>query len=246
MLKFIFIVCTEPYKYEAMDTILNLGEAIINKGHQIVGIFFYGSGVYNLKGNRKLSDSIRNLTKKIQFFSENYNVKIAACSTWTSITGLKESDFIKNTCIEGLGGLSELITESDRVIFFGPGRWGIITSIIIICEDSPFGKNSTIESIRLAAGILALGDIESCKLILLGDAIYFLNKNSKPSALGMDSLEPIIKLIEFSEMEIYIIVEDLEAIGLKTEDLISYQHLKIVDFKEISKLIIDSDFCFKY
>ena len=40
MLKFTFIVSTEPYKYEAMDTLINLGEAIINKGHQIAGIFF--------------------------------------------------------------------------------------------------------------------------------------------------------------------------------------------------------------
>lgn len=122
MVKFTFIVSAEPYKYEAMDTLLNLAEAIINKGHEILGIFFYGSGVYNLKGNRKLSSSIRNLPKKIQLFNENYNVKIAACSTWTSITGMKESDFIKNTCIEGLGGLSDLMINSDRVIFFGPGR----------------------------------------------------------------------------------------------------------------------------
>ncbi len=48
---FTFVVCAEPYKYEAVDTVINLGEAIINKGNQILGIFFYGSGVYNIKGN---------------------------------------------------------------------------------------------------------------------------------------------------------------------------------------------------
>jgi len=38
-----FVVCAEPYKYEAMDTMLNLAESIIKKGQKILGIFFYGS-----------------------------------------------------------------------------------------------------------------------------------------------------------------------------------------------------------
>ena len=122
MLKFSFIISAEPYKYEALDTVINLGEAIINKGHQILGIFFYGSGVYNIKKDRRLFSSIRDLPKRLQEFAEENEAKVAACSTWISITGLKETDFIKNACSEGLGGLSELIANSDRVIFFGPGR----------------------------------------------------------------------------------------------------------------------------
>ena len=47
MVSFTFIICAEPYKYEAMDTVINLVEAIIKKGHKIIGIFFYGSGIYN-------------------------------------------------------------------------------------------------------------------------------------------------------------------------------------------------------
>ena len=50
MVIFTFVVCSEPYKFEAIDTLINLGEAIIKKGHQILGIFLYGSGVYNVKG----------------------------------------------------------------------------------------------------------------------------------------------------------------------------------------------------
>ncbi|MFX0031988.1 MAG: DsrE/DsrF/TusD sulfur relay family protein [Candidatus Hodarchaeota archaeon] len=122
MLKFCFIIAAEPYKYEAMDTVINLGEAIIKKGHQVLGIFFIGSGVYNIHKNRKLFSSIRDLPKKLQEFIEKSNANVAACSTWVSITGLKESDFIENACLDGLGGLSELIGNSDRVIFFGPGR----------------------------------------------------------------------------------------------------------------------------
>ncbi len=122
MVKFSFVVAAEPYAREALDTVLNLSEAIIKKGHEVLGIFFYGSGVYSIKGNRELGSSMRDLSKKLVEFSEKHGAKIAACSTWISITGIKSSEFIENACLEGLGGLSELITNSDRVIFFGPGR----------------------------------------------------------------------------------------------------------------------------
>lgn len=122
MLKFSFVVAAEPYKYEAIDTVINLGEAIIKKGHKLLGIFFFGSGVYNIKKDRKLFTSVRDLPKRLQEFSEKNDSRIAACSTWISITGLKESDFIAQACSDGLGGLSELIGNSDRVVFFGPGR----------------------------------------------------------------------------------------------------------------------------
>jgi tRNA 2-thiouridine synthesizing protein D len=121
MVVFTFVVCAEPYKYEAVDTVINLGEAIINKGHQILGIFFYGSGVYNIKGDVLTDDSTRNLPDRLQDFSKKHDAKLAACSTWISISGIKSSEFIEGACQEGLGGLSDLIARSDRVIFFGPG-----------------------------------------------------------------------------------------------------------------------------
>ncbi len=68
MVSFTFVVCAEPYKYEAMDTVLNLGEAIIKKGHEILGIFLYGSGVYNIKSKEITSDSVRDLSVRLSNF----------------------------------------------------------------------------------------------------------------------------------------------------------------------------------
>jgi sulfur relay (sulfurtransferase) complex TusBCD TusD component (DsrE family) len=121
MVTFTFILCSEPYKYEAVDTLINLGEAIIKKGHQILGIFLYGSGVYNIKGDILTDESTRNLPDRLGHFCMKYDVKLAACSTWLSLSGIKSSEIIQGACQEGLGGLSELIAQSDRVIFFGPG-----------------------------------------------------------------------------------------------------------------------------
>jgi len=67
----------------------------------------------------------------------------------------------------------------------------VVNSIVLICEDSPFGKNSAVESIRMATGILAVGDIDDCKIILLNDAVYFLSKNINPEALNVDPFDNI-------------------------------------------------------
>ena len=68
----------------------------------------------------------------------------------------------------------------------------MVQSIIVVCEDSPFGKNSAMESIRLATGLLAVGDIELCKVIFLKDAIYFLNKNINPEAnISVSRVSPL-------------------------------------------------------
>ncbi|MFX1497045.1 MAG: DsrE family protein [Promethearchaeota archaeon] len=115
-----------------------------------------------------------------------------------------------------------------------------------MCEDSPFGKNSAVESIRLAAGIISLGDIEKCQVLLLGDAIFFLNKNVNASATNMDSLDDMIRLIELSELHIIVALEDLIALGLDKNDLISYQNLDFMDNMAVSKLILENDLCFKF
>lgn len=121
MVVFTFVVCAEPYKFEAMDTMLNLGEAILKKGHQILGIFFYGSGVYNVKREINISSNMRNLPERLEHFTKKNNLNLSVCSTWVNFTGLKSDDFIEETRQVGLGGLSEWMAESDRVIVFGPG-----------------------------------------------------------------------------------------------------------------------------
>jgi sulfur relay (sulfurtransferase) complex TusBCD TusD component (DsrE family) len=121
MVSFTFVVCAEPYKYEAINTVINLGEAIIKKGHEILGIFLYGSGVYNIKSKEITGDSLRDLPKRLSNFCEKNTAKLTACSTWISFTGIQPTEFIEGATQEGLGALSDLIARSDRVLFFGPG-----------------------------------------------------------------------------------------------------------------------------
>jgi sulfur relay (sulfurtransferase) DsrF/TusC family protein len=122
----------------------------------------------------------------------------------------------------------------------------MVNSIVLICEDSPFGKNSVVESIRMATGILAVGDIDDCKVILLNDAVYFLSKNLSPESLEVDPFDNIMRLMELSDLEIYIHDLALEERGMEGSDLISGDNVRVVSMQKISQIIAESDMSFKY
>ncbi len=119
-------------------------------------------------------------------------------------------------------------------------------SIIILCEDSPFGKNSAVETIRMATGLLAIGDIDNCKVVFMKDAIYFLSKNINPEALDIDSFTNIMRLIELSGLEIFVHDEALETAGMTVLDLNPIENIKVVDIQQISQIISEADMSFKY
>jgi sulfur relay (sulfurtransferase) complex TusBCD TusD component (DsrE family) len=121
MTTYTFFISTEPYKFEAVDSFIEIGRAALKKGNTIRGIFFFGTGVYNLKKDISCGNSIRNIPSKIQQFCVENNIPVAGCSTWVSITGLKQPEFIDGATEEGLGDFSNWAIESDKLIVFGPG-----------------------------------------------------------------------------------------------------------------------------
>ncbi|MHA1791967.1 MAG: DsrE/DsrF/TusD sulfur relay family protein [Promethearchaeota archaeon] len=121
MTTFTFMVCSEPYKYEAMDSLLKIAESLVLKGHEIKGIFLFGSGVYNLHKDLNLGNDTRDLPDKLEKFCLEHDIKVVGCSTWIGICGLKQDTFIKGGAEEGLGDLSNMVAESDKFIVFGAG-----------------------------------------------------------------------------------------------------------------------------
>ncbi len=122
MTTFTFFLSTEPLKFEAMDTALNIAEVLLRKGHKINGIFLFGSGVQNLKSDVETGKTVRNLPKRLDQFSRDNHVEVFGCSTWIAASGLKQGDMISCAKEEGLGALSTLLAHSDKVIAFGSGR----------------------------------------------------------------------------------------------------------------------------
>jgi len=122
----------------------------------------------------------------------------------------------------------------------------MIESVVIITDQSPMGKNSALEAIRIGSGFVALGEYVDCQIVFMGDAVYLLNKNVKPQAIGMDTLDEIIEIADLSDLELYIVDQDLKDAGMTADDLIEYENLKIITIDEVVDLIENADTSFRF
>lgn len=122
----------------------------------------------------------------------------------------------------------------------------MVKSVVILCEDSPIGKNSAMEAIRMGAGIMAVGDLDECKIVFMGDSVYFLSKNFDPEKVNRDAPTNILRLIELSDLEVYALDSALEVAGINPTDLIAYDNVKVAGIQEISKFILEADVTYRY
>ena len=122
----------------------------------------------------------------------------------------------------------------------------MVESVVVISDQSPIGRNSAVEAIRIGSGFTALGEFIDCKIVFTGDAVYLFNKNCEPEAVGMDPLAEVLEMAELSDLEVYLIESALTEAGLTKEDLIEYENLKIIDFDGLTDLIAKADTCFRF
>ena len=122
----------------------------------------------------------------------------------------------------------------------------MVKSVVIICEDSPIGKNSAVEAIRMGAGIMAVGDLDDCKIIFMGDSVYFLSKNFDPEKVNRDPPSNIFRLMELSDLDVSVLDSALEVAGIKESDLIEYDNVKVTSMLEISRIILEADLTYRY
>ena len=122
----------------------------------------------------------------------------------------------------------------------------MVKSVVIICEDSPIGKNSNVEAIRMGAGITVMGDIENCNIIFMGDAVHFLSKHIKPEAVNMDDNSNIYRMMELSEINIYALDSALEIAGLDVSDIINFENVKIASINDVARMLLEADITYRY
>lgn len=114
-MKLAFVVMTEFLKYQPVYTMMKLVEAAKSKSHEILGIFFFGSGVLNIQKGAHLGKDTRNIPSELA----NLGVPIIACQTWADNYSIFEENAIDGADITGLGELSNITAEADKVIVFG-------------------------------------------------------------------------------------------------------------------------------
>lgn len=122
----------------------------------------------------------------------------------------------------------------------------MVESVIIISDQSPVGKNSAAEAIRIGSGFVALGEYISCQVVLTGDAVYLFSKNTKPELIGMDNFDEIVEMADLSDLKVCIVDSALQKAGLTSDDLIEYENLKIISINDLAELIDEADTCFRF
>jgi len=117
-MKMAFIVMTEQFKHQGVYTMLKMIDQALAKGHQITGIFFFGSGVHNVRKKAHLGTIIRNIPAELEKLTQQ-KIPIYACQTWADNFGIEPSDLISGAQITGLGELSTLAHEAEKIVVFG-------------------------------------------------------------------------------------------------------------------------------
>ena len=122
----------------------------------------------------------------------------------------------------------------------------LVKNIIIICENSPIGKNSALESIRMGAGISAVGDLNSVKIVFIGDSALILSKKYNPKAVNMDENSNIFKMLDLADIDVYALDIAMKNLAIEETDLLEYENIHIINVKELSEIILEADAIYNY
>jgi len=107
-----------PYNHEASDSAYNFIEAAMAKGHSIQGVFMYDDAVTNVASKMEPPQDDRHIAKRWSELGAK-GVDIIVCVAAAKRRGINPDLIMPNTRISGLGQLSEICTEADRVVTFG-------------------------------------------------------------------------------------------------------------------------------
>ncbi len=119
-----------PYTHQASDTAYQFTKAAIEKGHEIMRVFFYHDGVNNGTRLTVPPQDDRNLQKQWTELAEAHKLDLVVCVAAAQRRGILDEDESKRHGkdanniapgfrISGLGQLIEAGIEADRLVTFG-------------------------------------------------------------------------------------------------------------------------------
>jgi len=117
-MKFGILVQEGPYNHQASDSAYHFIQAALANGNEITGVFFYNDGVINSTKLIDVPADEQNLSKRWSELGAK-GVQLIVCVAAAKRRGISQDILIENARIDGLGQLSELCIESDRMITFG-------------------------------------------------------------------------------------------------------------------------------
>jgi len=129
-MKFGILVNEGPYTHQASDTAFKFTEAALQKGHEIVRVFFYHDGVNNGTRLTTPPQDDRNIVNRWSELGAAHDLDLVVCVAAAQRRGIADADEAKRNGkdadniapgfrISGLGQLVEAGILADRLMIFG-------------------------------------------------------------------------------------------------------------------------------
>jgi tRNA 2-thiouridine synthesizing protein D len=128
--KFAVLVNEGPYTHQASDTAYHFTKAALEKGHEVVRVFFYHDGVLNATALATPPKDDRNVTERWSALAQQYKLDMVACIAAAQRRGILDDDQARRRGLDddnlapwfrisGLGQLMDAMIAADRVMVFG-------------------------------------------------------------------------------------------------------------------------------
>lgn len=129
-MKFGIVVNEGPYTHQAADSAYQFTKAALEKGHEIVRVFFYHDGVNNGTRLTTPPQDERNIVKRWSELAQQHKLDLVVCVAAAQRRGIVDRDEAKRNGkdadniaagfrISGLGQLIEAGVLADRLVAFG-------------------------------------------------------------------------------------------------------------------------------
>ncbi len=129
-MKFGIVVNEGPYTHQASDSAYQFTKAALDKGHEILRVFFYHDGVNNATRLTVPPQDDRNLQKLWSELAEAHKLDLVVCIAAAQRRGILDANEAKRQGkdadniapgfrISGLGQLIDVGIKADRLVTFG-------------------------------------------------------------------------------------------------------------------------------
>ena len=129
-MKFSIVIFAAPYSTESAATALRFAESLIQQGHELYRLFFFGDGVHNASKLTVVAQDEINLQLQWSKLIEEHDIDSVICVSSALRRGVLDqteadrhelgiASAYESSEVAGLGQLIDASLHSDRVVNFG-------------------------------------------------------------------------------------------------------------------------------
>ena len=129
-MKFSIVIYAAPYSTESAATALRFAQSLIQQGHELYRLFFFGDGVHNASKLTVVAQDEINLQQQWSELIREHDIDSVICVSSALRRGVLDqteadrhelgtASAYESSNLAGLGQLIDATLHSDRVVNFG-------------------------------------------------------------------------------------------------------------------------------